>query len=128
MSSTPRSTFSALARAGPGGTNSPRATKERILIVSDEVVCCETIPSMLTPAGYPCRAAADGVDALDVLNSVDEFELLLTNLRLPGWMGSGCWNERRNVFLKGQLWLAERYPLGRWKGERKITPCDEPHI
>jgi CheY-like chemotaxis protein len=61
----------------------------------DEVVCCELIFSLLTAAGYQCRTAADGVDALDLLNSGEEFELLQTNLMMPSWMGSGCWNVRK---------------------------------
>lgn len=71
----------------PSRNKPAQATKERVLIVDDEVVCCEIISSMLTTAGYQCRTATDGLDALDVLNSGEEFELLLTNLMMPNLDG-----------------------------------------
>lgn len=79
---------------GVGGKRLPQvkdeptqATKDRILVVNDEEVCCEIISSILTSAGYQCRTASDGLDALAVLNSGEEFELLIANLGMPGLDG-----------------------------------------
>jgi CheY-like chemotaxis protein len=62
---------------------------DRILVVNDEKVCCEIISSILTLAGYQCRTASDGLDALAVLNSGEEFELLIANLNMPSLDGIG---------------------------------------
>ena len=72
--------------------------KERILVVDDEEVTCEIISSMLTTAGYQCRTAADGIDALDVLDSGEEFELLLTNLIMPKVDGTGLLERTKEQF------------------------------
>jgi DNA-binding NtrC family response regulator len=44
---------------------------------------------MLQTAGYECRTAADGVEALDLLDSGQEFDLLLCNLMMPRLDGLG---------------------------------------
>ena len=68
-------------------TKPPRTAKERILVVNDEGPIREIVASMLTTAGYQCRIAADGLEALAVLDSGEEFELLLTNLMMPNLDG-----------------------------------------
>ena len=40
----------------------------RILVVNDEAVIREIIVSMLTSAGYQCATAADGLEALAMLD------------------------------------------------------------
>jgi DNA-binding NtrC family response regulator len=45
--------------------------------------------SMLTSGGYKCRTASDGLEALAVLNSGEEFNLLVANLRTPNLDGIG---------------------------------------
>ncbi|HYX68421.1 MAG TPA: response regulator [Terriglobales bacterium] len=54
--------------------------RERILIVEDEDQIREAITSMLTSAGYECRAVAHGPEALSILQSGDRYELLTTDL------------------------------------------------
>ena len=48
-------------------SNSEKAA--RILVVNDEGVIRSYIASILTSAGYACMTAADGVEALAVLDS-----------------------------------------------------------
>jgi DNA-binding NtrC family response regulator len=74
------------------------ATKQRILVVEDEEPFREIISSILTTAGYHCRTAGDGLDALDVLNSGEEFELLLTNLVMPNLDGIGLLERTKEQF------------------------------
>ena len=74
----------------PFKTKQPtKLTKERILLVNDEEPFREIVSCMLTSAGYQCRTAADGLEALAVLDSGEEFELLLTNLMMPNLGGIG---------------------------------------
>jgi DNA-binding NtrC family response regulator len=64
-------------------------TAERILVVNDEKAIRKLISSMLTTAGYKCMTAADGVEALALLDSGEEFELLLSDLMMPNLDGIG---------------------------------------
>lgn len=57
-------------------------TIERILVVDDEEPIREIISSMLTAAGYKTRQASSGTEALVVLKSNGEFELVLSDLMM----------------------------------------------
>jgi putative nucleotidyltransferase with HDIG domain len=57
-------------------------TTERILVVDDEEPIREIISSMLNAAGYKTRQACSGMEALAVLNSTGEFELMLSDLMM----------------------------------------------
>lgn len=55
---------------------------ERILVVDDEEAIREIVSSMLSTAGYQTRQAASGVQALEVLASDREFDLMLSDLMM----------------------------------------------
>src|SRR3954447_4674272 len=55
---------------------------ERILVADDEEPIREIISSMLSAAGYKTRQAASGMEALAILNSTGEFELMLSDLMM----------------------------------------------
>ncbi len=57
---------------------------EHILVVENEEPMRHLIVSMLASAGYDCREAGDGLEALTLLDSGEEFELLLSNLMMDG--------------------------------------------
>jgi DNA-binding NtrC family response regulator len=73
-------------------------TKGRILAVNDVEAIRKIISSMLTTAGYQCRTAADGLEALGVLDSGEEFDLLLTNLVMPNLDGIGLLERTKEKF------------------------------
>src|SRR6266481_2707394 len=62
---------------------------DRILVVDDEEPIREIVSSMLGFANYQCRQAASGLEALAVLNSGDEFELMLSDLMMADLDGIG---------------------------------------
>jgi len=62
---------------------------ERILVVDDEEPIREIVATMLTTAGYACKQAASGMEALAVLNSGEEFELVLSDLMMADLDGLG---------------------------------------
>ncbi|HSA92278.1 MAG TPA: HD domain-containing phosphohydrolase [Terriglobales bacterium] len=62
---------------------------ERILIVDDEESIREIVSSMLGSAGYQCRQAASGLEALAILDSGAEFELMLSDLMMAELDGIG---------------------------------------
>ena len=63
------------------------ATQERILVVDDEESIREVVCSMLGAAGYPCTSAASGNEALALLASGEEFELMLSDMMMAEMQG-----------------------------------------
>ena len=62
---------------------------DRILVVDDEETIREIVSSMLTTAGYKCRQAGSGMEALALLESGEEFELMLSDLMMANLDGIG---------------------------------------
>jgi putative nucleotidyltransferase with HDIG domain len=62
---------------------------ERILVVDDEEPIREIVSSMLRAAGYVCSQACSGVEALAILDSGEEFELMLSDLMMAELDGIG---------------------------------------
>ena len=53
---------------------------DRILVVDDEETIREIVSSMLGGAHFQTRQAASGVEALAILESGEEFDLVLSDL------------------------------------------------
>jgi putative nucleotidyltransferase with HDIG domain len=62
---------------------------ERILVVDDEDAIREIVCSMLSFANYQCCQAASGKEALALLDSGEEFELMLSDLMMAELDGIG---------------------------------------
>ena len=62
---------------------------ERILVVDDEKQICNIITTMLVAADYECREARSGLEALALLESGEQFDLVLSNLLMPNLDGFG---------------------------------------
>jgi putative nucleotidyltransferase with HDIG domain len=62
---------------------------DRILVVDDEEPIRDIVTQMLTAAGYACKQAASGMEALAVLTSGEEFELMLSDLMMADLDGIG---------------------------------------
>src|ERR1700682_3411271 len=62
---------------------------DRILVVDDAEPIREIVASMLGTAGYACKQAASGMEALGVLNSNETFELMLSDLMMADLDGIG---------------------------------------
>jgi putative nucleotidyltransferase with HDIG domain len=56
---------------------------ERILVVDDEDPIREVVCSMLTSANLVCSQASSGKEALALLQSGEEFELMLSDMMMP---------------------------------------------
>src|SRR5581483_6715637 len=70
---------------------------ERILVVDDETSVREVVCSMLAGAGYQCQQARSGKEALAILHSGEQFELMLSDLLMPEMGGQDlleCTKER----------------------------------
>ena len=60
---------------------------DRILIVDDEDPIREVVSSMLSSSGFVCTQAQSGREALALLQSGEEFELMLSDMMMPGMDG-----------------------------------------
>src|SRR5215831_10211106 len=59
-----------------------------ILVVEDGEAVRKMICAMLSQHGYHCLEAADGHEALVVLNGIRKINLVLTDLMMPGMGGA----------------------------------------
>ena len=71
---------------------------DRILVVDDEETIREIVSSMLTTASYKCRQAASGMEALALLESGEEFELMLSDLMMANLDGIGLLERTKERF------------------------------
>ncbi|HZQ92089.1 MAG TPA: HD domain-containing phosphohydrolase [Terriglobales bacterium] len=71
---------------------------ERILVVDDEESIREIVTSMLSSAGYECAPASSGVEALGILNSGQDFELMLSDLMMAELDGLGLLERTKERF------------------------------
>ena len=78
--------FSAAGAAAQGTADLPAGDGERILVVEDEVAAREALCDILRSLGYEVVAAASGEEA-GALPAEEPFDLLLTDLMLPGISG-----------------------------------------
>lgn len=60
---------------------------KRVLVVDDEAFVRYTVADELEHAGCSVVEAADGAEALDVLAAGDPFDLMVTDIRMPGFDG-----------------------------------------
>ena len=73
---------------------------DRILVVDDEEPIRDIVSAMLTSAGYACKQASSGIEALAVLSFGEEFELMLSDLMMADLDGIGLLERTK-----------EKYPL-----------------
>src|SRR3984885_5656434 len=71
---------------------------DRILVVDDEEPIREIVSSMLSNAGYKTQQAASGLQALAVLESGEEFELMLSDLMMADLDGIGLLERTKEKF------------------------------
>jgi two-component system cell cycle sensor histidine kinase/response regulator CckA len=66
----------------------PGPNGARILLVDDEETVRRVTGRLLQKLGYDVRAAADGNEALEIIEDADEyFDLVLTDVVMPGISG-----------------------------------------
>jgi putative nucleotidyltransferase with HDIG domain len=71
---------------------------DRILVVDDEEPIREIVTSMLSFANYHCKQARSGLEALAMLNSGEEFELMLSDLMMADLDGIGLLERTKEKF------------------------------
>ena len=81
---------------GAGAARGGVADRPRILIVDDEEAVRDLLAKTLTMADYEAETAADGPAALDRLRAA-EYDLLITDLKMPGMDGLSVIREARRI-------------------------------
>jgi len=85
------------------------ASRPRILVVDDELIIAQLITDVLAGDGYDVATASDGLVALEHIGR-HEYDLILSDLRMPGLDGLGLYRElertrpellRRFIFITG---------------------------
>jgi len=71
---------------------------DRILVVDDEEAIREIVCSMLTAAQYKCGQASSGVNALALLGSGEQFELMLSDLMMAELDGIGLLEKTKEKY------------------------------
>jgi len=71
---------------------------EQILVVDDEEPIREIICSMLASAGHQCSQASSGLEALSILESGEEFALMLSDLMMAELDGIGLLERSKEQF------------------------------
>jgi CheY-like chemotaxis protein len=86
----------------PSPTPTSVARPSRVLIVDDEEPMRELLDRVLRTAGYDTLLACGGAEALAVAKAGEAFDLLLTDLMMPGMSGDELARElhRQRPFLK----------------------------
>src|SRR5207302_2258409 len=73
-------------------------SKQRVLVVDDEESIREIVASMLAAAGYATRQASSGMEALNILNSGEEFDLMLSDLMMRDLDGIGLLEQTKTGY------------------------------
>ena len=72
-------------------------SKPRILVVDDEPEVVETLRDILVFKGFDVETAENGAEAIDRLKSAHHFDLLITDLRMPGMDGLELLRQARKL-------------------------------
>ncbi len=102
----------------------PALARESLLVVEDEAVVRRAVQRQLERLGYRVIVAQDGEDALRVAETLDNIDLLLTDVVMPGLDGPelACrlrerWNDLPVLFVTG-------YSADRLTRSGAVTPQD----
>ncbi|MFQ6082578.1 MAG: HD domain-containing phosphohydrolase [Candidatus Aminicenantia bacterium] len=72
--------------------------KEKLLVVDDEEGIRNLLSDFLTVQGYECIPASSAQQALKILESEDNFSLVMTDIRMPGKSGIDLLKEIKNSY------------------------------
>jgi CheY-like chemotaxis protein len=83
----PRVSAAERAASSPQPTRAGKSGSERLLLVEDEAVVRSILQRTLERAGYRVTVATNGLEALEVVERSERFDLLVTDVVMPGMSG-----------------------------------------
>ncbi|BHH82434.1 sigma-54-dependent transcriptional regulator [Desulforhopalus sp. 52FAK] len=84
------------------------STNSTILVVDDEVIARDNLAHVLTKAGYQVLTAADGVEAVHIMEG-REVNLVITDLRMKGKDGMGVLTETKRLWPSAEVLMVTGY-------------------
>jgi DNA-binding response OmpR family regulator len=72
-------------------------SKARILLVDDEPEALESLQELLVSSGFDVETAEDGKKAMDFLTKPLHFDLMITDMKMPGIDGLELLREVRGI-------------------------------
>ena len=66
---------------------------KRVLVVDDQISVRELVVAVLAADGHSMETARDGTDALRLLDSVKPYDLIVSDLKMPGLDGPSLYLE-----------------------------------
>jgi len=68
-------------------------TSKRVLVVDDQTPIRELVAAILSADGYSVETARDGADALRLLDAQSGYDLIVSDLKMPGLDGPSLYLE-----------------------------------
>lgn len=106
----PRSHASERATQIPRTTVPASGGIERILVVEDDNHVRDHLVNQLRSLGYQVSSTASGVDALDMLRNNGHFDLLLTDVIMPGINGKELADRAMEIYPRLKVLFTSGYP------------------
>jgi signal transduction histidine kinase/CheY-like chemotaxis protein len=89
-----------------------RGRSEAVLVVEDDPATREGVRQVLESLDYRVQVAADGKEALEMYNSQGGFDLVVTDLVMPGVGGMALYKNLRQSDPNVRVIIMTGYPLG----------------
>ena len=86
---------SAAADAAPAPAAGPSSARPRALVVEDEPLLAASVERFLTRSGYDVAVSLRAEDALERLDRGEDFDVILSDLQMPGLGGEGLFRHLR---------------------------------
>jgi signal transduction histidine kinase/class 3 adenylate cyclase/ActR/RegA family two-component response regulator len=74
-----------------------------ILAVDDDPVNLQVLQNHLSLAGYEVKLANSGIEALDIINKGEKFDLIILDIMMPKLSGYEVCDKLREIYLPSQL-------------------------
>jgi DNA-binding response OmpR family regulator/nitrogen-specific signal transduction histidine kinase len=81
----------------------PEPDQIKILVVDDEPVNLEVLKNHLSLAGYQVTLANNGLDAMEIIEKGETFDLMILDIMMPKMSGYEVCNKLRDIYMPSEL-------------------------
>ena len=89
----------------------------RILIVEDQEDNSELFKEFLSGLGYPIELATNGLEAIEMVRKINDFDLILMDIKMPVMLGDESLYEIRKIYPELPVIAVTAYALS---GDREL--------
>ena len=83
----------------------------KVLVIDDEEKMCEFLKLVLSQDGYKVLAASNGEQALDIMRSKEDLDVIVTDLMMPGISGMDVLEEAKRLLPDTPVIAITRYTV-----------------